>query len=264
MWYTALTKEQVMPHISFSALKIWKDCPHKYKLNYIDGKKKFLGNEYTVLGTALHEACERKVLDNSVDEVQIFVGKFIEELSKLPSEVIIDATVKIQMQEQGKRLAGLVLGALTQYFGSFKVVSAEEELLRSLEDTGYDFKGYVDLILQTDDGKFHIIDWKTCSWGWDAEKRNDPMTNYQLTLYKHFFTQIKDIDPKMVETHFALLKRTAKKDHVELFRITSGPKKVQNALKILNNAVHNIANNNFPKNRLSCKNCEFYKTDDCP
>lgn len=253
-----------MPHISFSALKTWKDCSYKYKLNYIDEIKLFNGNEYTVFGTALHEACERKVLDNSVDEVQVFKDKFKEELDKLPSHIILEQKVKDDLQKQGIMLSGMILEALKQYFGSFKVVSAEEELKTNLESTEFNFKGYVDLILQTDDGKYHIIDWKTCSWGWDAAKRNDPMTNYQLTLYKHFFGKIKSIDPKQIETHFALLKRTAKKDNVEIFRITSGPKKVENALKILNNAVHNISTGNFLKNRLNCKNCEFYKTQHCP
>lgn len=34
-----------------------------------------------------------------------------------------------------------------------------------------------------------------------------------------------DIDPKDIETHFALIKRTAKKNRVEFFRVSSGPKK---------------------------------------
>jgi len=253
-----------MPHISFSALKTWKECAHKYKLNYIDDIKRFNGNEYTVFGTALHEACERKVLDNSVDEVQIFKDKFKEEIDKLPPNIILEQKTKNDLEKQGVMLSTLILPALNQYFGSFRVISAEEELKTPIDETGFDFKGYVDLILQTDDGKYHIIDWKTCSWGWPLEKKSDPMINYQLTLYKRFFGLIKGIDPKQIETHFALLKRTAKKDNVEIFRITSGTKKIENALKILNVAVHNIQNNNFPKNRLNCKNCEFYKTAECP
>lgn len=253
-----------MSHISFSALKIFQECAHKYKLNYIDEKRVFTGNEYTAFGTALHEACERKVLDVTVDAVEIFKNKFAEELAKLAPPDEAGIKMRSEMQTQGETLSGLILGALQTYFGSFKVVSAEEELLLPLEGTEFQFKGYVDLILQTDDGKYHIIDWKTCSWGWDAQKKNDAMTNYQLTLYKHFFSTIKNIDSKEVETHFALLKRTAKKNQVELFRVTSGPKKVQNALKVLNNAVYNISKNNFPKNRLNCKYCEFYNTPECP
>jgi RecB family exonuclease len=252
-----------MSHISFSALKIWKDCAHKYKLNYIDNKKRFVGNEYTIFGTALHEACERKVLDVTANEVDIFHSKFDEELAKLPPEFQKNEKLITEMRTQGTLLVTKVLDALKQYFGSFRIVAAEQELLLKIPETEFDFKGYVDLILQTDDGKYHIIDYKTCSWGWDLEKKSDPMTNYQLTLYKYFFGTLKGIDPKEIETHFALLKRTAKKDHVELFRVTSGPKKVQNALKVLNVAVHNIAKGNFPKNRLNCKYCEFYETEDC-
>ena len=75
----------------------------------------------------------------------------------------------------------------------------------------YKFKGFIDAIVKTDDGKVHIFDWKTCSWGWDA-KHSEPMVTYQLTLYKHYFCQKMDVDPKDVETHFALLKRTASKN----------------------------------------------------
>ena len=99
------------------------------------------------------------------------------------------------------------------------------------------------------------------------KKRSEPMVTYQLTLYKHFFCQKMNIDPKDVETHFALLKRTAKKDHVEFFRVTSGPRKIQNALKLLGKAIYNIKNHQHIKNRLSCTSgygCKFYKTEHCP
>ena len=109
----------------------------------------------------------------------------------------------------------------------------------------YKFKGFIDAIVKTVDGKVHIFDWKTCSWGWDAKKRSEPMVTYQLTLYKHYFCQKIDVDPKDVETHFALLKRTAKKDRVEIFRVTSGEKKTENALNFLKKAVYNIESKNF-------------------
>ncbi len=76
-----------------------------------------------------------------------------------------------------------------------------------------------------------------------------------------------NIDPKDVETHFALLKRTAKKNHVEFFRVTSGPRKTDNALKLLNTALYNIKNKRYIKNKLSCTGgygCKFYKTEHCP
>jgi hypothetical protein len=47
------------------------------------------------------------------------------------------------------------------------------------------------------------------------------MITYQLTFYKYFYAQKHGIDQKNIETHFALLKRIAKKDQVEIFRVTS-------------------------------------------
>ena len=89
------------------------------------------------------------------------------------------------------------------------------------------------------------------------------MVTYQLTLYKHYFACKHGLDPKLIETHFALLKRTATKDRVEIFRVSSGARKTQNALKLLNQALYNIKKKNHIKNRLSCEKCEFYKTEHC-
>ena len=46
-------------HISFSELKKWQECPHKHKLVYIDEIKKFVGNEHTAFGKAIHDVCEK-------------------------------------------------------------------------------------------------------------------------------------------------------------------------------------------------------------
>ena len=60
---------------------------------------------------------------------------------------------------------------------------------------------------------------------------------------------------------------TAKKDHVELFRVTSGKKKTENALNLLNKALHNIDKGKHMKNRASCQSpfgmCEFFKSEHC-
>ena len=89
------------------------------------------------------------------------------------------------------------------------------------------------------------------------------MTTYQLTFYKHYFAKKHNIDPKNIETYFALLKRTAKKDHVEIFRVTSGAKKTENALNLLTKALYNIKAKKHIKNRLNCQKCEFYKSAHC-
>jgi hypothetical protein len=105
------------------------------------------------------------------------------------------------------------------------------------------------------------LDYKTTYWGWDAKKKSDTMTNYQLAYYKHFFAKIKGIDPKEIDTFFVLLKRTAKKDSVEVVPSKIGTIKIKNSLKVLNNCVTTIERNVFFKNRLACQFCPYYKKE---
>ena len=255
-----------MPHISFSALKNWDFCPFYHKLTYVDRIRLFEGNIYTAFGTALHETCEKLTLKQTSDYQKTFKEAFKSEVQKLKNIPKEHAPLILEMKEQGLELASMVMEALSIKFPEYTVVSAEESINVPIDNSpgSYDYKGFLDLVIKTPDGKYHIIDWKSCSWGWDIERKTDKITTYQLTYYKKFFCQKHNIEPEMVETYFGLLKRTAKKNKIEIFRVSSGPRKIKNALNILNQAVYNIHNNNHPKNRLKCKKCEFNKTEWCP
>jgi len=256
-------------HISYSELKNWNDCPFKHKITYIDGIKGFKGNEYTAFGTAIHDVCENLLLHPELEnEARMYFDlTFKTELSLLEeNKVSLNSKMIKTMRQQGSDLSVLVLSAVNKHFEKYEVISTEEKLYEDIEgyEDRFKFKGYIDLVLKTSDEKYHIIDWKSCSWGWDAKRKSDPMNTYQLTLYKHYFAAKHNIDPENIETHFALLKRTAKQDRIEIFKITSGAKKTQNALNLLTKALHNITRKNYFKNRLSCYRCEFNKTEYCP
>ena len=195
--------------------------------------------------------------------------KFLEEIQNLPKDLELRKQLVFEMRTQGEKLSNLVLDALTEYFGEYTVFSVEEKLYEKIEDEDeYNFKGFIDLVVKTPDGKYHVIDWKTCSWGWDSRKKAEKMITYQLTFYKHFFAKKHNIDPEQIDTHFALLKRTAKHNNIELFKVSNGAKKTQNALKLLNKAIYNVKKKNYVKNKISCHGrfgtCEFYKTKHCP
>ena len=250
-------------HISYSELKDWKFCPYYHKLTRIDKIAGFKGNEYTAFGTAIHSVCERKMLKEQFDPYEYFLNEFDKNLSELDEDVATRQKLVEEMCVQGAAIIPHVEPSTMERFGNFKVISTEEKLMVPIDGTNYNFKGYIDLVIRTEDGKYHIIDWKTCSWGWDARKRSDPMVTYQLTLYKKYFAIKHDIDPSEIETHFALLKRTAKRNQVEFIDVSSGTIKTNNATKLLMLALKNIENKKAIKNRLSCKGCQFYKTEHC-
>jgi len=252
-----------MAHISYSSLKDWVFCAFYHKLTRIDKIDGFTGNEFTAFGTTIHSACEKILLNEDIDE-SYFIQEFSKNIESL-SDVEIREDLVNDMRTQGNQIIPEIKDALDDYFGEYEVVAIEQELSEPIDKyEDYQFNGYIDAIVKTPDGKYHIFDWKTCSWGWDAQKRSDAITTYQLTLYKYFYSVKMNIDPKNIETHFALLKRTAKKDRVEFFRVTSGPRKTQNALKLLEKALYNIKSQRYIKNRLSCKKCVFRHSEQCP
>ena len=257
-----------MKHVSYSEIKIWNECPFKHKLQYIDKIAGFKGNEYTAFGTALHSVCEfgvAGVLDR-IDFEDHFQTIFENELDALPQSVELRESLVAEMRTQAEPIHSQVLDALEAFMPEYRVHATEEQLFEPIKEftaDNCDFKGFIDLVLQSPDGKYHIIDWKTCSWGWDQKRKSDRMTTYQLTLYKKFWCQKNNIDPSMVETYFGLLKRTAKKNNVEIFRVTSGPRKMENATKFLFKAVTAIHRGIKIKNRMSCRNCDFNKTEHC-
>jgi predicted RecB family nuclease len=248
-------------HISYSELKTWAECSWRHKLEYLEKLKMFKGNEYTSFGKALHSVGEKFVFENTDNESpeDYFELQFLNELRELKfkdKELSLNQNLIFDMRKQGTSLSTKIVPALEDYFDTYEIFSVEEKLYEDIDNSDLKFKGFIDLVVKKNN-TYYIIDWKTCSWGWGADKKKDRLLNYQLVLYKHYFAKKHNIDSKNIKTCFGLLKRTAKKNQVEIFEITSGPKKTENALNLINNALYNINNKRFIKNKLSCQYCPF-------
>ena len=127
------------------------------------------------------------------------------------------------------------------------------------------FKGFVDLILELPDGSIKILDLKTSGSLYTFDKYRDKFKDYQLTLYKLFYSQQTNTDLEKIETGFVVLDKT--KNPISFVKITSGAKKMENALQWLSLGLSAINRGVFVKNRSSCqmygKPCKFYKSEYC-
>jgi len=258
-------------HISYSELKDWYFCAFKHKLIHIDKLKIFQGNVHTAFGTAIHSVAENQIKnDNNIEDWNSFFLKaFLKELKTLSKEHLVENKKLIEeMKVQGLNIIKYISPEIKKHFGDFKVVGIEDKLYEHIieyKNRKISFKGFIDLVIQTSDQKYHIIDLKTCSWGWNLEKKSDVSILYQLMLYKLYFSQKYEIEEgiKNIQTHFILLKRTAKKDFVEIFTPTSGQKRLDNAKHLLLTSLTNIDNKRYVKNRSKCERCEFFMTKHC-
>jgi len=231
---------------------------------------------HTAFGNAIHNTNKAILVDNLADEniKSFFQKEFRSLLKELPIEekekIVTDKYTKETVQDmmnKGESLSRQSIQQLHKDFPGFKIISAEGliyEPILSYTGTPINYKGFLDLVITTPEDEIVIIDWKTCSWGWKEEKKNDTIVTRQLAFYKHFLSQQQKIDPKKIRTYFGLIKRTAKKDNIEIFESKVGPKKIKNALKVINDMLYNVEHGNLPKNKLSCEYCPFKNTKDCP
>lgn len=232
-------------------------------------------------GTAIHDTLEifrnkdvksRPTLEKANS---IFVRKLIKEhmkIKKLTKPYNIREYV-----EAGK----VILKCLDQHpeFEDAQVVWNEYELYEDIDRSDglkIKFKGFIDIALKVKakrgkESLLLICDFKTCSWGWGRDKKQDADLHSQLFFYKHFVCKKFDLDPKNVRTTFILLKRkpSSPDDAIEFFTVSSGPKAMERAMERLQEDITKMNSGVYEKNREACKNkygdtCPYYKSDLCP
>ena len=273
------------PHISYSEVRVWKECPYRHKLTYIDKIATDEPSPYLSYGTALHAALE-DFLETKKMNTEIALTQIRSEWEKhgFDSDEWIQGQADYRASqgwrpkphnylpewlEWAENSLNDIPAFLDSEFDEWETVSAEEELYEFVE--GYDifFKGFIDALLKVKiKGKeyYYVLDWKTAGdKGWFASKRRDILTWAQIALYKSFWMRKNNLDTKQVKCGFVLLKRGASPTQTcELVKVSVGPKAEENALSIMRSMVRNVRRGIFLKNRNSCLFCEFKNTQACP
>jgi hypothetical protein len=274
------------PYISFSEwLNFRNECQWKWKLDYLDGHRSKAYGIHMDFGTAVHEAIEHHRTRNnpvSVDAaVEIFKKKF--------KDLTDENWLKYEEKDRKNKLPDFFAAGerilrglhLLKELAEAEVVYNEHELFIPIDrsdGTQISFKGFIDMVVKTKDKRGHtilyIVDFKTCSWGWMKEKKQDRNLHFQLFLYKHFLCKKFNLDPQNVRCAFVLLKRTPRDGDIPLewFQVSAGPVSVQRALDELNRDLtimkNAIEKQTLQKNPKSCVNkfgqkCPYSGTSHC-
>jgi hypothetical protein len=85
----------------------------------------------------------------------------------------------------------------------------------------------------------------------------------QLALYKHYLSEKLDIPFDSIKCGFVLLKRTAKKNKLELIEVSVGEKFQEETLDWVSNSVRMLEKKLWVKNRNACRFCTFQGTSLC-
>ena len=256
------------PHISFSEVKLWKECSYRHNLFHV--KKVDLSKPSPVLdfGTAVHAACEKYLLTRVMD-VRVAYEHLDNAWKKFEghSEFTQDSLAKAKSE------VALILSEVPKFlddtFPEWEVIDAEHQLYEAVENHPHAFKGFIDGVIKAKGKRgetiYWILDWKTTVRGWFREKRSDEMIKAQLALYKNYWCKKNpQISMKDVRCGFVLLKKSAKPgEHCELFSVSLGEVPIKRSLKVVSNMITSVKRGIALKNRDACTWCEYKGTEHC-
>tara|TARA_R110002060_G_C2108432_1_gene98039 strand:- start:114 stop:947 length:834 start_codon:yes stop_codon:yes gene_type:complete len=266
------------PHISFSEVKIWKECSWRHKLMYVDKIDTFKPSPYLDFGTAVHEGCETLLETKKVDKKKLF-----NDITSAWEKHGFDNPEWVEKQPGWYKYAPVetwcnwaenmwaeVPSFLDETFPGWQPVKAEEYLYEEIEGKDIKFKGFIDAVIKVPKKRgagfnYWIIDWKTAqSYGWRRQKKQDLLMTAQLILYKHFWARKHSVPLKDVRCGFILLKRGGKLGRIcELVTVAVGPQTLDRGIKLMNSMIASVYRGMFLKNRDSCTYCQFKNTEHC-
>ena len=186
---------------SHSRLSCFEQCPQKYKLKYLDRVESEVEESIEAyLGSRVHETLEKLYRDlgyqkvNTLDELLVFFRKkWMENW---------DDSIIIVKEEYGPENY-LKMGEkfISDYYHKYnpfdqgRTIALEDRVLISLDEAGeYKLQGFIDRVMETEEGYYEVHDYKTNS--------RLPLPQYldsdrQLALYaigiKERYPDVKDV-----------------------------------------------------------------------
>lgn len=242
--------------ISHSQISKYRKCPNQWKLEYIDGHKSFDENIHVVYGTAMHEVIQTwlKVMytisgkeANKMDLKQMLLENLKSEYKKrLQNNNGVHFSSKEEMITYwgyGCAVLEFLKKKRSDYFKlrGWELAGIELPIWYEVEPKkrpGVHLMAYLDVVLY--DKKYDeylIMDLKTSKKGWKSWDKKDRLKTDQLVLYKKYFCEQYNVEPKKVDVQFFILKSTINEDsmwpekRVQTFTPSNGSVSINRTVK---------------------------------
>jgi len=258
------------PHVSFSEVKLWKECSYRHNLVHIKKISLFKPSPALDFGTAVHASCEHYLLTREMKpEIAFDSMEKAWATNSTPENPDFTQASLAKSKLEATTILSELPKFLDETFPEWETISAEHQLYEPINNHPHAFKGFIDGVIKAKGKRgetiYWVIDWKTAARGWYRDKRSDPMVAAQLALYKNYWCQKNpEIPFKNVRAAFVILKKAAKPgEHCELFSISLGEVPINRSLKVVSNMLTAVKKGIALKNRDSCMWCEFKNTEHC-
>ena len=271
-------------NISYSQISMFKQCPHKWKLHYKDKISQRDTSIYLVFGIACHEVIQEyltvfyeksKVAANKLDLEskfqEAFIGAYKKQYKQNNNSHFSDATQMREFFEDGvailkffkKKIGGYFSKRGTHLVGiELPVTTVPNKMLNNIL-----FRGMLDIVLYNENSDtFDIIDIKTSTRGWHDKMKKDENKQYQLLLYKKYFSELYNIPLDKIDIKFFIVKRKLYENvdwpqtRIQEFKPPSGKIKLGRATRYINDFMSQVFDSqgkikeqNYP---CTCGYCE--------
>ena len=282
-----------MKRISYSQYNQWVTCPHKWKLNYIDGLGEYTDSIHTLFGTSMHEVLQTyltimyndtiKMADAlPLDEMLLHRMKtnYTQIMERNGGEVFCEQEDMEEFYSHGLAILEWFKKKRNMYFSkkNYELVGIEVPIEYELPNK-IKFIGYMDAVLHdTFRDRYKIIDIKTSTMGWNKYMKADKNKTAQLLLYKQFYGAENNISMDKIDVEYFIVKRKLyeKVDfpqrRVQTFQPASGKPSINKLMNNLNqfldesfiNGEYNVEHTYIKQpSKKNCRFCEFNQTEHC-
>ena len=271
-------------NISYSQISMFKQCPHKWKLHYKDKISQRDTSIYLVFGIAVHEAIQEyltvfyeqsRAAADRLELIDKFQKTFIEVYQKQYKQNnnshFSSAEQMREFFEDGVEILKFFKKKIGGYFSKrgthlvgieLPVINTPNKMLNNIL-----FKGMLDVVLYHENtDEFTIIDIKTSTRGWHDKMKKNEDKQFQLILYKKYFSELYNIPLQKINIKFFIVKRKLYEEcdwpqtRIQEFRPPSGKIKLNRATKYIKDFMDqvfdsqgNIKEQNYP---CTCRYCE--------
>ena len=271
---------------------MFSDCPHRWKLNYIDKLRVSESNIHLIFGTAMHEVIQThlEVMYNDsikkADELDLnkmLRDKLIEQFKMAEEKDGKPPCKKEDLYEffqDGVDILDFYKKRKSDYFAKrgYKLIGCEVPIDFDLKNN-IKMVGYLDIVILDEVlNVIKIYDIKTSTRGWNKWQKKDENKTQQLLLYKQFYSKQYNHPIDKIEVEYFIVKRKLWEEamfpqkRVQKFVPASGKPSMNKVGKKLSTFVESAFNEDgsyttdileaTPSKKV-CKWCEFKGTQYC-
>jgi hypothetical protein len=281
-----------MARISYSQFSQWVQCPHKWKLKYIDGYGQFTDNIYTIFGSSVHSVLQtyltlmysdsiKKANELPMEEMLMLEMKknYIQAKEKFEEINLTNADEMREFYLQGCQLIDYFKKKRSVYFSKkgYELVGIERPLNYKLSKN-INFVGFMDVVIKdTIRDRIKIIDIKTSTMGWNKWAKADKNKTNQLLLYKQFYSKQYNFPLDKIDVEFFIVKRKLYENmdfpqrRIQIFEPANGTPSLNKVSVSLKEFIDECFNDEGKHNEqhtykkvVSTKNCKWCEFKDKP